>query len=165
MRFLPTPLPPLALQAVKAGRDVRWNRGRLERPLWQGQCLLRRRGHRKALEDEARQTLAPRQHQLERAAGRRVGQDDVGHTDPPPSAVHHAVTENPRKGLKSVGNQRGIVSNHGAIRVKQENPCFIGVFIGFSWWPRPGSNRRHTDFQSVQLSINTRYFLHEVAQR
>ncbi len=33
----------------------------------------------------------------------------------------------------------------------KEKPRFHWGFRGSLWWPRPGSNRRHTDFQSVAL--------------
>ena len=37
---------------------------------------------------------------------------------------------------------------HLAALFEKQKPRF---YWGFKWWPRPGSNRRHTDFQSVAL--------------
>ncbi len=34
---------------------------------------------------------------------------------------------------------------------KKKNPWFPGVSWTCNWWPRPGSNRRHADFQSAAL--------------
>ena len=43
---------------------------------------------------------------------------------------------------------RGVVARNPP---ETEKPRFYWGFRGFLWWPRPGSNRRHTDFQSVAL--------------
>ena len=71
-----------------------------------------------------------------------------------------------KRGEKAPVKPRSVVSaTHGRELAKSKTaPCIglytriyekrkIGVLSDFDevWWPRPGSNRRHTDFQSVAL--------------
>ena len=71
-----------------------------------------------------------------------------------------------KRGEKApVKPRSGVSATHGRELAKSKTaPCIglytqiyekekIGVLseLDWNWWPRPGSNRRHTDFQSVAL--------------